>query len=152
MTYKQIEGFPDYAVSDEGCIMNTITGRELTPKDNGLGYMVVSLWKNNRSHTRTVASLVAKAFIPCVLEGAAVAYNVDGDKNNNRVENLEWRSRSSIATNATKKTPIGKSGERYIYHLKNKYRVVVHRVGFKRERSFDSMKEAKAYRRELLGF
>ena len=45
-TYKQIKGFENYSVSDHGNVRNNKTGRILKGKDNGRGYLEVTLMKN----------------------------------------------------------------------------------------------------------
>lgn len=57
--------------------------------DNGHGYKVVSLYKNNRVQTVYVHRLVAAAFIPNFANYEQVNHK-DENKSNNRVGNLEW--------------------------------------------------------------
>ena len=45
-TFKKIEGFENYSVSDHGNVRNHKTGRILKVKDNGRGYLEVTLMKN----------------------------------------------------------------------------------------------------------
>ena len=49
----------------------------------------VSLWKDGKEKTWLVHRLVAKAFIPRI-EGKDYVNHIDGNRLNNRVENLEW--------------------------------------------------------------
>jgi len=42
-TYKKIEGFETYSVSDWGNVRNDKTGRILKGKDDGRGYLKVTL-------------------------------------------------------------------------------------------------------------
>ena len=53
------------------------------------GYLVVGLWRNNKSKSQYVHRLVAKAFIPNPNSLAQVNHK-DEDKSNNCVSNLEW--------------------------------------------------------------
>lgn len=53
------------------------------------GYMYVVLHKNNKPHTVTIHSLVAKAFIPNP-NGYACINHKDETHDNNNVDNLEW--------------------------------------------------------------
>lgn len=56
------------------------------------GYLIVNLSKNSKAHTKQVHRLVAQAFISnakCLLE----VNHIDGNKQNNCVDNLEWCTR-----------------------------------------------------------
>lgn len=60
------------------------------PQDtNRDGYKVVALYKNNKSTAKTVHRLVALAFIPNP-ENKPCVNHIDGNKQNNNIENLEW--------------------------------------------------------------
>lgn len=65
----------------------------LSPYMNGKRY-IVSLWYNNKSNSRIVANLVAKAFIPNVNNSDYVEH-INGDVTDNSVENLEWSQTSN---------------------------------------------------------
>lgn len=71
-----------------------VSGRILSPGDNGAGYLLVQL-RNEALGAKTylVHRLVAVAFIgPCPFADAEVNH-LDGVKANNEVWNLEWVSR-----------------------------------------------------------
>lgn len=53
------------------------------------GYLLLDLYKNNKSKTVRVHRLVAQAFIPNPQNKETVNH-IDGNKENNTVENLEW--------------------------------------------------------------
>lgn len=52
-------------------------------------YLVIALCKNKKKYKTGVHRLVAQAFIPNPEDKPEVNH-IDGDKQNNRVENLEW--------------------------------------------------------------
>ena len=53
------------------------------------GYLQVSLTKSGKCRTYTIHRLVAQAFIPN-LENKEQVNHIDGNKNNNCIDNLEW--------------------------------------------------------------
>lgn len=57
------------------------------------GYISVVLKSNNKSYRRYIHRLVAKAFIPNPSNKEQVNHK-DGNKRNNRVDNLEWATPS----------------------------------------------------------
>lgn len=56
-------------------------------------YLKVTLSKNNKQRTFRVHILVARAFIPNP-ENKPEVNHIDGNKKNNKVNNLEWNTRS----------------------------------------------------------
>lgn len=95
-------------------------------------YPLVNLSSNGVFMTKTIHRLVAEAFIQKE-EGKEYVNHIDGDKSNNRVENLEWCTASENTKHAiesglsTKERPIGtKYDEKIIesmnrgYHLLDK--------------------------------
>ena len=85
MTWKKIKGHENYSVSDTGLIRNNNTGRIRKGIPNYHGYLRVLLdQKQIRIHRA-----VALAFLPNPLNKPQVNHK-NGDKTDNRVENLEW--------------------------------------------------------------
>lgn len=64
-------------------------------------YLKVILSKNNKQRTFRVHILVARTFIPNP-ENKPEVNHMDGDKSNNRVDNLEWNTRSENELHAYK--------------------------------------------------
>ena len=73
--------------------------RLLSEKTTNTGYKAVSFWIDGRSKTFLSHRLVAMAFIPRV-EGKDFINHKNGNKTDNRVENLEWCSKSENALHA----------------------------------------------------
>jgi len=90
--WREIVGFSGYSVSDAGAIQNDTTGRIMRTYLNTKGIETVGLMRQGVQHKRSVAVLVADAFIRTArsLE-FNTPINLDGDRTNNRVTNLAWR-------------------------------------------------------------
>lgn len=91
--WADIEGFPRYMVSTEGRIFNKISNRNMRSSSTNYGHPKISLLTDNGRHTRSVAFIVAKAFLdkPNILCDRVIYLN--GDLTDFRAENLAWRPR-----------------------------------------------------------
>ena len=81
-----------YEVSSLGRIKSLRTGRLMSPAPDSDGYATVSLFKNSRKTYRW-HRLVLEAFIENVEEKSHVNHK-NGNKLDNRLENLEWATPS----------------------------------------------------------
>ncbi|NHN93799.1 NUMOD4 motif-containing HNH endonuclease [Acetobacter sicerae] len=89
--WRPIEGFPKYEVSSYGKVRRAGSGKQIMQSWTH-GYAYISLCADGGVKTRRVHRLVAEAFIGTPpFEGAILAHN-DGDKTNNRADNLRWAS------------------------------------------------------------
>ena len=78
----------DYDITKDGDIINTRWGnRMVKPQPNGKGYMRVHI----AGKMRFVHRLVAEKYVPNPNNYPQVNH-IDGDKTNNRADNLEWVS------------------------------------------------------------
>jgi hypothetical protein len=78
-----------YEVSDLGCVRRE-DGLILTISLN-YGHPVVLLKGEGRARKQAVSRLVADAFLPALGERPYFVEHKDGDRTNNRVENIEWK-------------------------------------------------------------
>lgn len=93
-TWVKIRDFSDYSVSNLGRVRNDSTDRIMALLRNQHGVVNVGLTKGGRQYKRSVAKLVAHAFLPpASSESFDTPIHLDGDQSNNHVENLEWRPR-----------------------------------------------------------
>lgn len=93
---KNYEGL--YEVSSLGRIKSLRTGRLMSPAPDSDGYATVSLFKIKRKTYRW-HRLVLEAFVGNT-EGKGQINHIDGNKLNNRLENLEWATPSENAIHA----------------------------------------------------
>lgn len=91
--WKSIRLFPGYSVSDHGRIRTDRSGRILSLSISQYGLVQVGMMQNGEQKHRSVPLLVAKAFVPEIRGPFDTPINLDGDRRNNRVENLAWRPR-----------------------------------------------------------
>lgn len=90
---KIIKDFPLYSVNLEGEIINTKTGCKLKPWVGKNGYLTVSLTNNGYAKKVYIHRLLGEAFISNPEEKPTINHK-DGNKRNNKLENLEWASHS----------------------------------------------------------
>lgn len=91
--WHKIPSFPDYSISSEGRVFSDRYDRLITPSLNSGGIQIVGLRRDKKLHKRSVAVLVAKAFLPTLNPSFDTPINLDGNRSNNSMFNLMWRPR-----------------------------------------------------------
>lgn len=88
--WRDIPGYEGlYQVSNLGNVLSVRSGGLLRPCRNGCGYRKVTLFRPDRKKQHAIHRLVAAAFIPNP-ESKPHINHINGDKTDNRSENLEW--------------------------------------------------------------
>lgn len=87
--WKDVPGWPNYQASTFGNIRFKETGLKVPTWISGWGYVSVKLGSGKKRYTRYVHKLIAETFIPNPENKPQVNHN-DGNKTNNRVDNLYW--------------------------------------------------------------
>lgn len=103
MKWVEIEGFPDYEVSDTGVVRSRDRacrcrnagvairkGRVLRQVQRPSGYVQVCLTEGVRKRCALVHAVVARAFLGPKPTPAHQVRHLDGNKVNNAVSNLAW--------------------------------------------------------------
>ena len=99
--FKKIEEYENYEISNMGNVRNIVTGRILKPCKNNMGYLSVTLYKNNIRKTFLIHRLVGYAFIPNPQNLTEIDH-IDRIRTNNSISNLRWISKSNNNRNKTK--------------------------------------------------
>lgn len=90
--WRDIPGYAGiYQVSNRGGVRrsDTLSPRQLKPWSHPEGYLCVTLSQNGKRRKRLVHRLVAEAFNPNP-EAKPQINHLNGNKRDNRAENLEW--------------------------------------------------------------
>ena len=87
-----IDGFENYEVSNFGNVMNATTGRILKKSLGVDRNEYVNLYQDGCGYCKLVRRLVAEAFLEKPHDGIHeyVVTNIDFDRSNNRVDNVEY--------------------------------------------------------------
>ena len=135
-----IKGFEgEYIISSNGQVFCTLDNKrrvKKTPSEKKIitdknGYKRVSLYKNQKMYNKQIHRLVAESFIPNPNNLPQVNH-INGNKSDNRVENLEWVTSSQNIIHAYKKEL-----------RKDKYKVAQYTLDNVFIREFDSELDAK---------
>lgn len=96
--WRQVSGWP-YSVSDLGRVRNDRTNHILTPSPHSHGYHKVSLCCEGHRRDVYVHHLVLNEFVGPAADEEECNHK-NGDKADNRLENLEWVTRGQNAKHA----------------------------------------------------
>jgi hypothetical protein len=77
----------DYVIYENGDIFSTL--KNIYLKHNFKQYLCVDLYVNRKAQRKQIHRLIAEYFIPNPLNKPFVNH-IDGNKYNNKIENLEW--------------------------------------------------------------
>lgn len=88
-----VDEFPWYLACSDGYVINTDTGHVITGSAKKTGYMEILMRDGEGNpHYRLLHRVIAKAFIENA-EHKPEVNHIDGNKQNNAAENLEWVTR-----------------------------------------------------------
>jgi hypothetical protein len=93
--WKDIDA--NYEISDNGWVLSKRNGIILKPRDDQRGYLGVNLGQGS-GRSKKIHQLVARAFIPNP-ENKPVVDHINGNRYDNRVENLRWATYKENANN-----------------------------------------------------
>lgn len=115
--WVDIKGYENkYAISNFGRIKSIKANLIMKPMKCTNGYLCACLWKNNRQKKILVHRLVALHFISNP-ENYEDVNHIDENKENNRVDNLQWCSHSFNMNYGNVKIKIGNANRGKKAHM-----------------------------------
>ncbi len=92
--WEYLEDFPEYLISEQGEVYNARRSKLRKLMVNQQGVVMVQLAREDGHYTRSVALLVARAFLPKDDPRFNTVIHLDGRKEHCHVTNLAWRPRA----------------------------------------------------------
>jgi len=121
MTNKEVEGFPNYLIYDDGRVWSKRSNKFMKPYKMISGYLRIDLCKDGVKSPKTIHRLLALHFIPNP-ENKPTVDHIDINTSNNSLSNLRWATYEEQAAN---KNVISNTGELYIRKTKdNRYKIL----------------------------
>lgn len=114
--WRDVEGFENnYQVSSLGRVRSIKEGKVHLLKGyiRSNGYLQYCFWLNGQDSYHFGHRIVAKTFCEKEKDGELDVNHIDGDKLNNRVENLEWVTRQENVSHAIKNGLVDNKGSNH---------------------------------------
>lgn len=154
---RSVDRVIEQVSSHGGMIIRHVKGHAITPTDNGNGYKIVGLRKNQDRKNFYVHRLVANAFIANA-DKKPVINHLDYDKSNNSFLNLEWttqleNTRYSIPRMCKSRPHLKpkSTGVKYVTIRNGRYRLNIQHGGVRVDKTYATLEEAVAAKGVLIG-
>lgn len=140
----QIPGFPKYKITKDGRIWSFYgKGRWLNPTKNQHGRLRIILCRDGKHYHKEIHRLVLETYRGKCPEGMESCHN-NGNKLDNRVDNLRWDTRSNNHKDAVKHgtAPFGNGEQHVMAKLTEKdvkFIIYLYRIGLFTQRQIGMM-------------
>lgn len=134
---KDIKGFEDYQITDDGRVWSKKTNKWLKTNLNSHGYYQICIYKNNKQYSLSIHRLIAEAFIPNPYNKPCIDH-INTIRTDNRVENLRWVTKKENSNNQITKE---KNSISQINNKKKSYKVGQYTLDGKLIKIFPSVGE-----------
>ena len=119
LNFNEIPDFPRYFITNDGMVYSLKTGKYIK-KTEANGYYTVVLYIDNKQYHKHVHKLVAQTYLTKKDKDVCVNHK-NGNKKDNRVENLEWCTKSHDVKHALS-TGLNPGRKRAVVQIRVKYR------------------------------
>ena len=148
-----IEGYENYLIFEDGKVINIDSGKEPKPHLNdNTGYYRIGLNKDSKRKFLSLHRLISLAFIPNPDNKPCVDH-INRNRQDNRIENLRWATRSE---NQRNKTGYSNTGYQFISKSISKrhkqgftYQLKIQRQDLKHSYSNKDLEVVKEYRNKF---
>lgn len=148
----EIKNYENYTINEDGVVINTKTGREMKPRIDKDGYYQLGLYKDGKQKFLRIHRLIALTFIPNPENKPQIGH-INGNRLDNRLENLKW---ATISENRRKRSSINNNGKLFIFKIINKnmeqrfrYRFEIQRPELKHSYSNNELQVVIEYRNKF---
>lgn len=90
--YYDIPNFEGYKINKNGDVFSCLSNKKLKPIEDGRGYILYILYANNKRITIGLYRLLCITFKPNLDKTKTEVDHINGNRSDNRLENLEWVS------------------------------------------------------------
>ena len=118
---KTIPSYSNYLITDLGAVWSKISQKWLKPSLQNNGYFAVRLTKNKQSYLKSIHRLLLETFVGPCPENMECRH-LNGNRQDNRLENLCWGTRRENVLDAIKHKTFAKWNEKLTFTIAQQIR------------------------------